>query len=72
MLMLIMQARLQLLILMHFNTSHVNVNHIPKLGNALNGLNFNTSHVNVNQNSIAKVISFKLYFNTSHVNVNPQ
>ena len=59
-----------MLLLSHFNTSHVNVNLFfgMELSPAL--LNFNTSHVNVNHTPEMFGAKGDGDFNTSHVNVN--
>ena len=57
--------------MLHFNTSHVNVNHQKQIAFALNYTDFNTSHVNVNPWWHIHSNKGGGNFNTSHVNVNP-
>ena len=58
------------ILFLHFNTSHVNVNLNPIVVEPMDNSYFNTSHVNVNLNPIVVEPMDNSYFNTSHVNVN--
>ena len=56
--------------MLHFNTSHVNVNRLFLLLDNSPVPDFNTSHVNVNPRLHLASHQRKINFNTSHVNVN--
>ena len=70
MLMLILLRLRKDISLVHFNTSHVNVNRQHLLPKLFFHHNFNTSHVNVNLANCLLFRFFLYHFNTSHVNVN--
>ena len=59
-----------ILLILYFNTSHVNVNQLDLMDKEGGDEHFNTSHVNVNHDTDLYDRAREADFNTSHVNVN--